>query len=62
MNWDLIRFIPSLQQVEAVPDELAAGTYEVTLGPPSNFKPKQRTVVLTGTTVLKPKKVKFELL
>ncbi len=39
--------------------ELEAGTYTVSLGPPSNFTPESRQVVLKGTSVLHPKEVEF---
>ncbi len=39
--------------------ELEAGTYTVSLGPPPNFTPESRQVVLKDTSVLHPKEVEF---
>lgn len=41
--------------------ELEAGTHTVTLGPPPNFAPAKRTVVLKDTSPLSPCEVAFEL-
>jgi hypothetical protein len=40
--------------------ELEAGTYTVSLGPPANFTPESRRVVLKDTSVLAPKEVAFD--
>lgn len=40
--------------------ELEAGTYTVSLGPPANFTPKSRRVVLKDTSALAPKEVAFD--
>ncbi len=41
--------------------ELEAGTHVVSLGPPANFTPAQRRVVLSGTSPLSPKEISFAL-
>jgi hypothetical protein len=41
--------------------EVEAGTHIVTLGPPHNFKPSERKVVLKNTTPLSPREIHFEL-
>lgn len=40
--------------------ELEAGTYTVSLGPPPNFTPKSRQVVLKDTSALQPTEVEFD--
>jgi len=40
--------------------ELEAGTYTVSLGPPPNFTPESRRVVLRNTSALEPKEVTFD--
>ncbi len=40
--------------------ELEAGTYTVSLGPPLNFTPESRRVVLKDTSALDPKEVSFD--
>ena len=40
--------------------ELEGGEHSVSLGPPNNFKPKQRTVDLSDTSALAPMIVSFE--
>jgi len=39
--------------------ELEAGTYTVSLGPPANFTPRTRRVLLKDTSEFEPKKVAF---
>ena len=39
--------------------ELEAGTYTVSLGPPANFTPETRRVVLKNTDAFEPKEVAF---
>lgn len=41
--------------------ELEPGRYEITLGPPQNFRPDMCRVSLTNTTALRPRIVSFEL-
>ena len=41
--------------------ELEAGTHIVTLGPPDNFTPSQRKIVLADTDPLSPREVSFDL-
>jgi len=41
--------------------ELEAGTHTVTLGPPDNFAPRERTIILKDTSPLSPFEVTFEL-
>lgn len=41
--------------------ELEPGRYEITLGPPANFKPEKLTIDLNNTSALKPRIVPFEL-
>jgi len=41
--------------------ELEAGTHEVSLGPPYNFTPDLRKIVLRDTSVLTPLEVSFDL-
>jgi len=40
--------------------ELESGPYEVTLGPPNNFKPGKRDIDLRNTSSLMPMIVEFE--
>jgi hypothetical protein len=40
--------------------ELEAGTYTVSLGPPANFTPESRRIVLKNTSALEPKEVTFD--
>jgi len=40
--------------------ELEAGTYTVSLGPPANFAPESQQVVLSETSVLAPREVRFD--
>ncbi len=40
--------------------ELEAGTYTVGLGPPANFTPESRRVVLKDTGKFEPKEVAFD--
>jgi hypothetical protein len=39
--------------------ELEAGTYTVSLGPPANFAPESRRVLLRKTSKFEPKEVTF---
>ena len=39
--------------------ELESGVYEVTLGPPRNFTPQNRSVDLRNTSSLMPRTVEF---
>lgn len=41
--------------------ELEAGTHTITLGPPPNFTPSDRRIVLKDTSPLSPREVTFEL-
>ena len=41
--------------------ELEAGTHIVTPGPPDNFTPSQRKIVLADTDPLSPREVSFDL-
>lgn len=41
--------------------ELEAGTHTVTLGPPPNFSPPERTIVLRETSPLSPRELAFEV-
>jgi hypothetical protein len=40
--------------------QLEAGTHTVSLGPPPNFTPESRRVVLKDTTELTPREVTFD--
>jgi hypothetical protein len=40
--------------------ELEAGTCTVSLGPPANFTPESRRIVLKNTSALEPKEVTFD--
>lgn len=39
--------------------ELEAGTHTISLGPPANFTPESREVLLKDTSALDPKEVEF---
>lgn len=41
--------------------QLEAGKHSVSLGPPYNFTPEERTVILKDTSSLEPREVSFEL-
>ena len=41
--------------------ELEAGTHEISLGPPDNFKPGKRKIVLADTDPVSPMEVSFDL-
>jgi hypothetical protein len=41
--------------------ELEAGKHVVSLGPPSNFTPDQRTIILKDTSELQPREISFDL-
>ena len=41
--------------------ELEAGSHIVTLGPPDNFSPDERRIVLKDTSELEPREINFEL-
>jgi len=41
--------------------EVEAGSHVVSLGPPSNFKPAEREIVLKDTSELAPLEISFEL-
>ena len=40
--------------------ELEAGNHVVTLGPPDNFNPDERRIVLKDTSELEPREINFE--
>ncbi len=40
--------------------ELEAGTHMVSLGPPANFTPESRRIVLRNTSPLEPREVVFD--
>lgn len=40
--------------------ELEAGNHVVTLGPPDNFSPDERRIVLKDTSELEPREINFE--
>jgi hypothetical protein len=40
--------------------ELEAGTYTISLGPPANFTPESRKIVLRNTSALEPREVVFD--
>jgi hypothetical protein len=40
--------------------ELEAGTHTVSLGPPANFTPESRRIVLRDTSELEPREVAFD--
>lgn len=41
--------------------EVEAGSHVVSLGPPDNFKPAKREIVLKDTAELAPMEISFEL-
>lgn len=41
--------------------QLEAGKHSVSLGPPYNFNPEERIVILKDTSALEPREVSFEL-
>jgi len=41
--------------------ELEAGSHLVTLGPPDNFSPEERRIILKDTSELEPREIDFEL-
>jgi hypothetical protein len=41
--------------------EIEAGRHVVTLGPPDNFTPEERTVILKDTSELEPREIYFDL-
>jgi hypothetical protein len=41
--------------------ELEAGSHVVTLGPPDNFAPEERRIVLRDTAELEPREIGFDL-
>ena len=41
--------------------ELEAGSHLVTLGPPDNFTPEERRLVLRATSELEPREISFDL-
>jgi hypothetical protein len=41
--------------------EIEAGRHVVTLGPPANFTPEERIVILKDTTELEPREIDFAL-
>jgi hypothetical protein len=41
--------------------EIEAGRHVVTLGPPNNFTPEDRSIVLRDTSELEPREIAFEL-
>ena len=41
--------------------ELEAGSHVVTLGPPDNFTPYERRLVLKETSELEPREISFDL-
>ena len=42
--------------------ELEAGRHVVSLGPPYNYTPEERTIILKDTSELEPREVSFDLL
>jgi hypothetical protein len=40
--------------------QLAAGTHTISLGPPANFTPESRRVMLQDTSELSPREVAFD--
>jgi hypothetical protein len=40
--------------------QLEAGTHTISLGPPANFTPESRRIVLKDTTELAPREVAFD--
>jgi hypothetical protein len=41
--------------------EIEAGRHVVTLGPPNNFTPEDRSIVLKDTSELEPREIAFDL-
>jgi hypothetical protein len=41
--------------------ELEAGSHVITLGPPANFKPSERRIILKNTSELAPREIAFDL-
>lgn len=41
--------------------EIEAGRHVVTLGPPDNFTPSERTIILKDTSELEPREIDFDL-
>jgi hypothetical protein len=41
--------------------ELEAGGHVITLGPPANFKPSERRIILKNTSELAPREIAFDL-
>ncbi len=41
--------------------ELEAGSHVVSLGPPANFTPSERRIILKNTSELDPREISFEL-
>jgi hypothetical protein len=41
--------------------EIEAGRHVVTLGPPANFTPEERIVILKDTSELEPREIDFAL-
>jgi len=41
--------------------EIEAGRHVVTLGPPNNFTPEDRSIVLKDTSELEPREITFDL-
>jgi hypothetical protein len=41
--------------------ELEAGSHVVTLGPPANFTPEERRIILKDTSELDPREISFDL-
>lgn len=41
--------------------ELEAGTHFISLGPPKNFTPEQRKVVLKDTDPVSPREISFDI-
>jgi hypothetical protein len=41
--------------------EIEAGRHVVTLGPPANFTPSERTIILKDTSELEPREIDFDL-
>jgi hypothetical protein len=41
--------------------ELEAGSHVVTLGPPDNFSPEERRIILRDTSELEPREIDFDL-
>ena len=42
--------------------ELEAGRHIVSLGPPYNFTPDRRTIILKDTSELEPREIRFDLI